>query len=69
VAKWRTTRSGYRYESLSAREEITRQGADGWERVCPEEDCGLLVQGGKAAMTEHYRTVHRTEGQDERSDT
>jgi hypothetical protein len=63
MGEWRTTRSGYTFQIVSAQEVVDALADDElyFTWTCGRPRCGLLVQGGRAGLGAHLRTCHREE--------
>lgn len=55
--QWRTTRSGYRFQVVKV-DDLVREAGDPFTWTCTVKGCGMWIQGGQRALTEHQRTVH-----------
>jgi len=58
MAITRTTKSGYTFQILSPKEIVARASGDHWVYTCGIKKCGIPIQGGRAAVDDHYRVVH-----------
>lgn len=58
MARWRTTKSGYRYEVISKAQHLKELGGDIDAHPCPHDDCPVITQGGTKGLTAHLDQIH-----------
>jgi hypothetical protein len=54
---WGVTRSGFRYPRIPVT-DLMPDGDEPFTWTCGEKNCGVIVQGGWSAVTEHRQVVH-----------